>query len=427
MARAMKDSGIPWIGLVPEHWKVLPLKTSIRWKSEKQHPDAQVLSLYRDHGIVPKDSRDDNFNVTSLDTSGYKYVEVGDLVVNKMKAWQGSIAVSNFEGIVSPAYHVCKITNDQISRKFLHYLLRNSSYMPEYMRLSTGLRIGQWDLGYDDFKNIPIVVPDYSEQHCIAEFLDRKCAEIDVVISQTQRTIEEYKALKQSIITEAVTKGIRGDRPMKDSGIEWIGEIPEDWERDKVVRVFRTIGSGTTPRSDDDTLFEGNINWIQSGDINGGFLLESSNHISEKTLSKYSALKVYKAPFIIMAMYGASIGNTSISKIDGCVNQACCVLLNTGMHFRFTYYVLKSAKDYLVRKADGGGQPNISQDKIKQLWIPVPPENEQAEITAYLDRKSEEIDDLISSKVSLLSELESYKKSVIYEYVTGKKEVVWND
>ena len=117
MAREMKDSGIAWIGSIPTEWNVCPLKTSIKWKSEKNRADAIVLSLYRDYGIVPKDSRDDNYNVTSLDTSGYKYVEVGDLVVNKMKAWQGSIAVSDYEGIVSPAYHVCQITNRNVYKK----------------------------------------------------------------------------------------------------------------------------------------------------------------------------------------------------------------------------------------------------------------------------------------------------------------------
>jgi len=238
MKRLMKESRIPWIGMIPDNWTVCPLKNSIKWKSEKKHAESQVLSLYRDYGIIPKDSRDDNFNVTSLDTSGYKYVEIGDLVVNKMKAWQGSIAVSDYEGIVSPAYHVCQITNNDVFKKYLHYLLRNSSYLPEYLRLSTGLRIGQWDLGYDDFKNIPIVLPDYAEQQRIASFLDAECARIDSVIEQTRASIEEYKKLKQAVITRAVTKGIRAGREMKDSGIEWIGEIASDYELVKLKHVL---------------------------------------------------------------------------------------------------------------------------------------------------------------------------------------------
>lgn len=188
MAREMKDSGIEWIGEIPANWKVSLLKFSIRWKSEKGQPDAEVLSLYRDLGVVPKNSRDDNHNVTSLDTSGYKVVDIGDFVINKMKAWQGSMAVSKYAGIVSPAYHVCEITNPDIYKEYFHHLLRNPAYIPEYLRLSTGMRTGQWDLGFDDFKNIPFIIPPYDEQIQIVKKIDRKCAEIDSVIADTQKT-----------------------------------------------------------------------------------------------------------------------------------------------------------------------------------------------------------------------------------------------
>ena len=252
--RAMKHSGIEWIGEIPEGWEVSPIKFSIKWKSEKNHAEAQVLSLYRDYGIVPKDSRDDNHNVTSLDTSEYKYVNNGDLVINKMKAWQGSIAVSEYDGIVSPAYHVCQITNTNIFGKYLHYLLRNSSYLPEYMRLSTGLRIGQWDLGFDDFKNIPILFPPIAEQQRIANFLDKKCAAIDEAVDKTRTSIEEYKKLKQSLITQAVTKGLRPHRPMKPSGIEWIGEIPEEWGVNTVFQFFTQVKNKNTNMQEQNLL-----------------------------------------------------------------------------------------------------------------------------------------------------------------------------
>ena len=276
--REMKDSGVEWIGVIPSHWKVSKIKQVIRWKSVKGQPDLPVLSLYRDYGIIPKDSRDDNHNVTSLDTSSYKVVECGDLVINKMKAWQGSLAVSEYNGIVSPAYHICQITSKNICKKYLHYLLRDASYLPEYMRLSTGLRVGQWALSFDDFKNIPFLLPPLAEQERIAAFLDAECAEIDTVLEKTRASIEEYKKLKQAVITQAVTKGIRGDRPMKDSGIEWIGEIPAEWDKDKVIRVFSVIGSGTTPKSSDENLFGGSIHWIQSGDINGNASVDKGIH-----------------------------------------------------------------------------------------------------------------------------------------------------
>lgn len=204
-ARPMKDSGIEWIGEIPEEWETSLLKYYIRWKSIKGQPDGIVLSLYRDHGIIPKDSRDDNHNVTSLDTSGYKVVSVGDLVVNKMKAWQGSMAVSDYEGIVSPAYHVCEITEEKLNKKYLHYLLRNHAYLPEYMRLSTGMRIGQWDLGFDDFKNIPFIIPPEKEQEEIVEYIEMQCSKIDALIVQKEQYVAELENYKKSLIYEYVT------------------------------------------------------------------------------------------------------------------------------------------------------------------------------------------------------------------------------
>lgn len=203
--REMKDSGIVWVGEIPAEWEVSQVKYSLRWKSERDQPQEEVLSLYRDYGIVPKDSRDDNHNVTSLDTSGYKVVDIGDFVINKMKAWQGSMAVSEYRGIISPAYHVCEFTNDKINRKYFHYLMRNKSYIPEYTRLSTGMRVGQWDLGFNDFKNIPFLLPPRGEQQEIVNYLDRKCSVIDELIAKKEQYLSEIENYKKSLIYEYVT------------------------------------------------------------------------------------------------------------------------------------------------------------------------------------------------------------------------------
>lgn len=225
----MRDSGIEWVEKIPKEWKVTRMKTILQNVSEKNHPDATVLSLYRDLGVVPKNSRDDNHNITSEDTSNYKFVRCGDLVINKMKAWQGSLAVSEFEGIVSPAYYVCKFISNSTDKKYLHYLLRCRPYAQEFERLSTGMRVGQWDLGIDDFLRIPVICPSISEQSAIAAYLDSQCAKIDEIIAEAKASIEDYKQWKASIIYEAVTKGLDPKAEMKDSGIEWIGEIPAHW------------------------------------------------------------------------------------------------------------------------------------------------------------------------------------------------------
>lgn len=201
----MKDSGIEWIREIPKHWKIFPIKYILKWKSEKNYPNEMVLSLYRDYGIIPKDSRDDNHNVTSEDTASYKFVEVGDFVINKMKAWQGSMAVSDYQGIVSPAYHVCSFKTNELNKKYFHYLLRNQLYLPEFRRLSTGLRIGQWDLGFEDFKQLPYLFPPLEEQNQIVEYIDKKISEIDTLITKKEALIKELEEYKKSLIYECVT------------------------------------------------------------------------------------------------------------------------------------------------------------------------------------------------------------------------------
>ena len=419
--REMKDSGIAWIGAIPNHWKVSKIKQIVCWKSVKGQPDLPVLSLYRDYGVVPKDSRDDNHNVTSLDTSGYIVVERGDLVINKMKAWQGSLAVSEYNGIVSPAYHICKITSEKICKKYLHYLLHDASYLPEYMRLSTGLRVGQWDLSFDDFKNIPFLVPPLAEQDRIAAFLDAECAEIDAVLEKTRASIEEYKKLKQAVITQAVTKGVRGDRPMKDSGIEWIGEIPAEW--DVLNLVAHT--SMLTPMRDRPENLDGPIPWVRIEDFEGKYI-ESSKAglgVSMKTVKEMN-LKVYPVGTILCTS-SCIMGKCAIVSRELVSNQRFIgIIPDRTTDKTYLYYLMTSNAERMNFLSTGALQANLSRSAFEHLKVQFPPYSEQQEIVAYLDDKCEKIDALIARKQQYLTEIENYKKSLIYEYVTGKKEVV---
>ena len=201
----MKDSGAGWMPTVHAHWLVEKIKYHLHLKTQKNMSDRQVLSLYRDYGIVPKDSRDDNHNVTSEDTSSYRFVRVGDFVVNKMKAWQGSVAVSQYEGIVSPAYFVYEFIDESFDKKYFHYLLRNKSYTIEFMRLSGGIRVGQWDLPAEAFENTLVLIPPIEEQQQIADYLDKKCKEIEEIIADKQSQIETLESYKKSLIYECVT------------------------------------------------------------------------------------------------------------------------------------------------------------------------------------------------------------------------------
>lgn len=420
MARKMKDSGIEWIGEIPENWEVSLLKHVIQWKSEKGYPDETVLSLYRDYGVLPKDSRDDNHNVTSLDTSSYKLVDIGDLVINKMKAWQGSLAISKYRGIVSPAYHVCTITDESINRDYLHYLLRNQSYLPEYARLSTGMRIGQWDLGFDDFKRIPFLIPPLSDQHRIASYLDTQCAKIDAVLEQTRNSIEEYKKLKQAVITQAVTKGIRPGRKMKDSGIEWVKELPAEWNVIPSKYLFRN--SDTKRKVGDEQMTASQ----QYGIITQKRYMELTG---AKVVFANKGLEDWKhvEPFDFIISLRSFQGGLEMSENTGCITWHYIVLKPSKPVYSYYYKWLFKSELYIKALQRTCNYIRDGQDLRYSNFVQVPlfepGINEQKEIAEYLNIKCAEIDELISRKQRFLTELESYKKSLIYECVTGKRKI----
>ena len=200
----MIDSGIEWIGQIPKDWKIKKFKHQLYRNEVKNKGNLLVLSLYRDYGVIPKSSRDDNHNVTSEDTSKYKFVRIGDFVVNKMKAWQGSVAVSNNEGIVSPAYYVYSFKKSNYNKRYFHYLLR-SCYKDEFRRLSGGIREGQWDLPAERLEDTLIIIPPLTIQNSIVEFLDSKSAEIDSIIENKQKQLENLEEYKKTMIYEYVT------------------------------------------------------------------------------------------------------------------------------------------------------------------------------------------------------------------------------
>ena len=422
--RKMKPSGVEWIGDIPQEWEIALIKYSIKWKSEKRKPDATVLSLYRDYGIVPKDSRDDNHNVTSLDTSGYKVVDIGDFVINKMKAWQGSMAISSYKGIVSPAYHVCEITDDKVYRNYFHYLLRSDLYITEYTRLSKGMRIGQWDLDFNDFKNLPFLIPPISEQQRIAEFLDRKCAEIDSIIGKTKATVEEYKALKQAVITQAVTKGIRPDRPMKDSGVEWIGDIPQEWAIVKMKHLGR-CRNGLTYSPENVVDEEIGTLVLRSSNIKDGKLMFSDNVFVNNDIRE--ELMVKQGDILICSRNGSRslIGKNAIIPKNLVATFGAFMMIFRCDKPEYVGYILSSQIfSYYLGTFLTSTINQLTADNFNNMQVVYcQDEREQVEIITYLDHKCAEIDRLIAAKEQLLTELESYKKSVIYEYVTGKKEV----
>lgn len=413
-----KDSGAAWIGKIPCTWDVHRLKIHLKRVEEKNPGDMQVLSLYRELGIVPKDSRDDNHNVTSEDTSKYKYVKVGDFVVNKMKAWQGSVAVSDYEGIVSPAYYVYKFTDSNFYGRYFHYLLR-SCYREEFMRLSEGIRIGQWDLSSGDLDNVPVLLPPMQEQKAIALYLDNTTKSIDDLISEAKASIEEYKSWKASIIYEAVTKGIDSHVEMKDSGVEWIGNIPSNWQCLRFKFVASIKANLVDPQD------YPNLPQVAPDNIvkDAGILLRC-NSVAEEGVISWNHL-FYKGQ-ILYSKIRPMLNKVVIAPFDG-LCSADMYPIETAQNTTFMLYAMLSkcfVQQVALCTADRVKMPKINREELGNIKIALPPIEEQELISNYLNVCCNRFDAIISEKESLVVDLESYKKSLIFEVVTGKRRVV---
>ncbi|OUQ31473.1 hypothetical protein B5E73_06780 [Ligilactobacillus salivarius] len=425
----MKDSGIEWIGEIPETWKVAKIKYNLKRNDIKNHPNEEVLSVYRDYGVVPKSSRNDNHNVTSKDTTNYKYVTKGNLVINKMKAWQGSLAVSNYTGIVSPAYYVYKFTNYNLNKYYFHYLIR-TCYKDEFMRLSTGIRDGQWDLQAYDFENTSITIPPKSEQQQIADFLDHKTAEIDGLIDKINTEIDTLKQYQSSVITRTVTKGLDPSVPMKDSGIKTVGTIPTKWKIGRikyVAKIFGRIGFRGYTNADLVGEKEGAISLSPGNLSNGKLDLNKCAYLSWKKYYESPEIMINEHDIIIVKT-GSSFGKIAwVDTIDHemTLNPQLVVLKNIKISKKFLFYTLgtplfkRQAEETVV----GGTIPTMSQTSISNFKIVLPSKSEQQKIVDYLDQKVSQIQKIIESKQQQINQLTEYKNSLIFEYVTGKKQV----
>lgn len=423
----MKDSGVEWIGNIPKSWKVLPIKSGFLYQkivAGDSHEKYPRLSLAK-AGVLERPKYDGN-GQSPANYSTYQIVPEGELVFNLMGLEQDSdyrrVGIPPKDGLLSSGYVRLDHNPDVVLNRFALYYFLDLEARRIFNSYGTGIRS---TLNGSQLVKLPMVFPPISEQQRIAKFLDEKTALIEDIITDTKRTIEELKSYKQSLILEIVTKGINKNVNLVSSGIEWIGEIPKGWKTIPLKLVFNEIGSGTTPDTSQSEFYGDKIYWIQSGDLyQKKYVEDTKKKISDKGLNSSSALKIYKSPFIAIAMYGASIGNVSISKIDSCVNQAVAVLSNPILlELEFAYYCLFISKEFLILESKGGTQPNISQEILKNWKIPLPTVDEQKMIIEILDKKTNQIDMIIKEKENLISEYENYKKSMIYEYVTGKKRV----
>jgi type I restriction-modification len=284
-------------------------------------------------------------------------------------------------------------------------------------------------LNAKDLLNIPYLKVSPDEQQAIADYLDETCSKIDEIIAEAKASIDEYKELKQSVIFEAVTKGLDKNVEMKDSGVEWIGEIPVDWNITKINRVAWTT-SGATPLRSKETEYYDNavIRWVRTLDLNNGHVTDSSEKITETAL-KNSSCSIMPVKTVCVAMYGGSgtIGKSGILEVECATNQAICSIVSDKkvLNPDYLHYVIMAVRKYWMKYAVGTRKdPNINQQIIAQMRIPIPQLSKQDIIVNHLDKVTDKCDSLISEKESLINDLEAYKKSLIYEVVTGKRRVV---
>lgn len=311
--------------------------------------------------------------------------------------------------------------NKAIPNFVLYYLLY---YKPQLLKESFGGT--QPNVNQFKVSNIAITIPSREEQQRMVTYLDTKLSEIDHQVSLLTSKRDAYLRLKKSIINHAVTRGLNSNVKMKDSGIEWIGEVPEHWEV-KRMKELSAIGSGTTPKSGEDKYYENGIHpWLNTSDVQDCVINEAKFSITDKALNDYSVLKYYPIGTILIAMYGGgTIGNVALMNISATINQACCAIVSNEKLLlpKYLFCYLKCHKKKIISLGFGGTQVNLSQTIIAQLPVILPPLPEQRVIATYLDDKCAKIDTIVSNLDKQISRYADLKRSLIDEVITGKRAV----
>lgn len=430
-----KDSGIAWIGEIPEHWCLALVKSIFNRRTKKNNPilTEERLSLSIEKGVTLYSEKTTNLDRFKEDFTQYQIAYPNDIVLNSMNMIVGAIGISHYLGCVSPVYYVITPKDKNINVKYYGYLLNNFRIRNLYHALGEGIyaidrgegRINTCRLkvSYDKFGSIIIPIPSINEQQSIAAYLDQKCGEIDELITLQEEMITKLQSYKQSVITEAVTKGLNKNVPLKDSGIEWIGKIPEHWKVIKIKNAFNII-SGATPKTDNMAYWDGEITWITPADYNTEDKMISSGkrNITLAGLNSCGTSIVPEGSIIFSKR--APIGLVAINVVPLCTNQGCISCIpKPSVNTKYFYYLMSVLTDWFELFGSGTTFKELSTNNFANFILSQPPFSEQQAIADYLDQKCSEIDELISIKQQKIEKLKEYKKSLIFECVTGKRKV----
>ena len=424
--REYKESGVKWLGEIPSHWEVL--KSKFLWREtfeNSQSGKEDLLSVSQYTGVTKSmaDSRSESLE-------GYKIVHKDELVINIMLAWLGGLGVSDFEGVVSPAYCTYKLIRNE-NPKFLHYLYKIPMYLAEFARHSTGVVPSRWRMYTDDFGQVLSLLPPLSEQDAIVRYLDSATSEIDKAIAMQQKMIDLLNERKQIIIQNAVTKGLDENVEMNESGVESIGRIPIGWKIKKLKYVMRSFGRiGFRGYGTKDIVDEGQ----GAITLSPSNIQESSMDYSKRTYLSWN--KYYESPEImiengdvLMVKTGSSYGKCAIVKnmpMECTINPQLVVFKeHTEMPEYLAYCFQTSfAKFFINTSVIGGTIPTISQEKINNYVFPFPMKSEQQQIVTYLDSEMQRFDTAITNCQRQITLLQERKQIIINEVVTGKVRVI---
>ena len=418
--REMKDSGIEWIGQIPNNWKLKKGKYLFKQHNNRGNLKClQLLSPSQKFGVIPQTLLEEltTQNVVKVsekaNLNDFKTVHVGDFCIS-LRSFQGGFEYSRYEGVVSPAYQIFSAIGDNLCDGYYRYLFKDKSFIDKMNSYTMTLRDGK-NIAFDDFGNTYIPVPPKSEQEKIANFLDSQCSEIDAISADIQKEIEILEQYKRSVITEAVTKGLNPDVKMKNSGAEWIGRVPNNWNLGRIggfysLRNEKVSDKDYPPLS---VTMKGILPQLET---------------AAKTNDGDNRKLVRKGDFAINSRSDRR-GSCGISKYDGSVSLINTVLTPRGKmsaaYYDWVFHCTRFSDEF-YRQGHGIVDDlwTTGWQEMKKIIIPVPPFLEQNEIADYLASKCSDIDSVISQKNQQLETLSNYKKILIYEYVTGKKEVL---
>lgn len=418
--REMKDSGIEWIGAIPTTWHTKKMKYISNFIQNKYSSDYGLLPYI---GLENIASWSGSFISTNsqYDREQSLICEPEDILFGKLRPYLAKVYMNDRLCCCSNEFAVIRVNGQ--NKRYMWYQLLSHGFIFEIDRSTYGTKMPRANAEF--IRNVFVALPSEIEQQKIANYLDKMCAEIDAVLEKTRASIEEYKKLKQAVITQAVTKGIRGDRPMKNSGIEWIGEIPAEWTASKIKYCTEFAPSCNTSHLSEDSL----VTFTPMECIKNGYFENREAHFSALS----SSYTQYQDGDIVFAKVTPCFENGNIAIMQGLSagvgfgSSELFVIRPQSINTEFIFYYLQNDifKQYACATMTGtGGLKRVSPTFVRNYSVFIPCNEEQLEIVRYLNEKCSGIEVLIAKKQQYLTEIENYKKSLIYEYVTGKKEVV---